>query len=311
MRPRTATNCWSSGWRARAGGKISEVSADLFGEVINYLPAGSHDVYVTTADGSEAGLAAAQFPEGEFVLIFGLPQGAPSSLKLTWPGNRQLDISGLVQAGASQAPALRGQEFVSCAGHSATRGADSGAHQNAHPGSGRHSHAAAVADRRGDHGSNPRRGGPGLAGRGAGSQAGRHPDAWAWAAHRARASKSLPARSATSPCRSRSSPARSCAAPSPANRTWWCGGSSACARTSRDTFPPRSSSSLASLQTRRPTSWTPTVSTSTRTIPARPRRWPWTSTARHPRPSPPSWPQRAVCPERSRISMPSRPRSGR
>jgi len=93
-------------WLARpGGGKMSEISANLFGEVINYLPASSHDVYVTTADGSEAGLAAAQFPEGEFVLIFGLPQGATGSLQLTWPGNRQLDISGLVQAGASQAPA--------------------------------------------------------------------------------------------------------------------------------------------------------------------------------------------------------------
>ena len=92
-------------WLARPGGsEMNEISGDLFGEVINYLPAGSHDVYVTTADGSEAGLAAAQFPEGEFVLIFGLPQGAPGSLKLTWPGNRELDISGLVQAGASQAP---------------------------------------------------------------------------------------------------------------------------------------------------------------------------------------------------------------
>lgn len=92
--------------RRPGGGKIGEISADLFGEVINYLPEGAHDAYVTTADGSEAGLAAVHLPEGEFVLIFGLPQGAPGSLKLTWPGNRQLDISGLVQAGAPQAAAL-------------------------------------------------------------------------------------------------------------------------------------------------------------------------------------------------------------
>lgn len=107
--------------RRPGGGKIGEISADLFGEVINYLRAGSHGVYVTTADGSEARLAAAQFSEGEFVLIFGLPQGAPGSLKLTWPGNRQLDISGLVQGGAPQAAVFANRNLLAAPTRSPTR----------------------------------------------------------------------------------------------------------------------------------------------------------------------------------------------
>ena len=101
--------CWRSGSARREGGAISEISGDLFSEVINYLPAGSHDVYVTAADGLQARLAAVQIPEDQFVLIFAVPQGATSSLKLTWPGNSQMDISGLVQVGTSPAPAAVGQ----------------------------------------------------------------------------------------------------------------------------------------------------------------------------------------------------------